>query len=63
MNEDLGLLCGPLAPFSKAQAKAVVDASSKKKRGEEVDWRKRRKQAMEQANLNLGPYQVEELVF
>lgn len=62
VNQDMEVLRGPLGPFARAHKKALVEASRGKKR-EEVDWRKRRKQAQEQAAINLGPYQVEELVF
>ncbi|KAI5123385.1 hypothetical protein M0805_006093 [Coniferiporia weirii] len=62
VNEDLETLRGPLTPFASAQVKALTEASGGKKTGE-TDWRRRRKNTQEQAAINLGPYQVEELVF
>lgn len=61
-NRDLEALRGPLRPFALAHKKTLADASGSRKK-DEVDWRKRRKQAQEQAAINLGPYQIEELVF
>ncbi|THH11741.1 hypothetical protein EW145_g480 [Phellinidium pouzarii] len=62
VSDVLESLRGPLAPFAKAQSKALADVRAGKRK-DEVDWRKRRKQTQEQTAINLGPYQVEELVF
>lgn len=61
-TDDLQSLCAPLAPFAKTHLKLLTDATKGRKK-DEVDWRKRRKQVQEQNAINLGPYQVEELVF
>ena len=63
LNLELQSLRGPVEPFARAQNRAIAEAANGGKKREEVDWRKRRKQAHEQAALSLGPYQVEELVF
>ncbi|KAL5527470.1 hypothetical protein ACEPAG_6261 [Sanghuangporus baumii] len=62
-NLELQSLRGPLEPFARAQNRAIAEAANGGKKREQVDWRKRRKEAHEQAALSLGPYQVEELVF
>ncbi|KAL5487970.1 hypothetical protein ACEPAI_6078 [Sanghuangporus weigelae] len=62
-NLELQSLRGPLEPFARAQNRAIAEAANGGKKHEQVDWRKRRKEAHEQAALSLGPYQVEELVF
>lgn len=63
MNEGLEPLRGPLMPFAKAHAKALVEGRGDRRKEPEVDWRRRRKQMQEQNELAIGPYQVEELVF
>jgi hypothetical protein len=62
--DELEQLRGPLEPFVKAQKKALADVASevKKEQAPQVDWRKRRKQAFARAALNVGLYQVEELI-
>lgn len=57
-------LRGPLEPFVKAQKKASVQANEvlKDRQGPQEDWRRKRKQAFAQASLNIGLYQVEELI-
>lgn len=56
-------LRGPLEGYSKAQIKAIREASEDKKNKQPVgDWRQRRKKMHEQAGLAIGLYQVEELV-
>lgn len=63
--DEVGLLRAPLEPFVKAQNKlALADVAGevKKDQASQVDWRKKRKQAFAQANLNVGMYQVEELI-
>ncbi|KAH8118420.1 hypothetical protein DFH11DRAFT_1839063 [Phellopilus nigrolimitatus] len=57
LSADLESLRGPLAPFAKAQMKALAEAGSGRTK-ESVDWRKRRRQAQEQSAINLGPYQA-----
>jgi len=60
------LLRGPLEPYAKAQAKAIREARDKvegvKPKQLQGDWRQRKKQIREQANLAVAVYQVEELV-
>lgn len=60
------LLRGALEPFAKAQAKAIREARDKaegiKPKQVQGDWRQRKKQTREQANLAVAVYQVEELV-
>lgn len=62
---EVGQLRGPLEPFVKAEKKLMVDAANeiqKDQHAPQVDWRKKRKQAFAQASLNVGLYQVEELI-
>ncbi|KAI0832732.1 hypothetical protein BC628DRAFT_1309590 [Trametes gibbosa] len=59
-------LCGPLAPFARAAAKAreageAKDGAKAADAGGR-DWRRKRKAAQEQAAVAVGLYQVEELV-
>lgn len=61
--DDLEQLRGPLEPFVKAHKKMVHEAAhGPEKPDPNVDWRKKRKQAHEQAAIAVGVYQVEELI-
>lgn len=63
--DEVGQLCAPLESFVKVQKKltlAEVAGEVKKDQISQVDWRKKRKQAFAQASLNVGMYQVEELM-
>ncbi len=62
-NRDLDKLRGPLEPFAKAHRKAQMEASGKHRHEPAGDWRQRRKQARDQAEVAIGLYQVEDLVF
>ncbi|KAH8096702.1 hypothetical protein BXZ70DRAFT_331420 [Cristinia sonorae] len=63
LNDEIEQLKGPLQPFVRAQAKAVSDAvNGPQKIDPKVDWRQRKKAMHEQASMNIGLYQVEELV-
>lgn len=58
--EELQSLHGPLRLFAKAQEKSV---SERQRRSVQLeDWRRRRKLAHERATMDVGLYQVEELV-
>lgn len=60
---EMEQLHGPLQPFAAAHARAVIEgAQGVPKVDTHVDWRRRKKRAHEQAEMNLGLYQVEELV-
>lgn len=61
--DDVDQLRGPLEPFLRAHAKAVHEATyGAQKPDLKVDWRRRRKEAHEQAGMAIGVYQLEELV-
>ena len=61
--DDAEHLRGPLEPFVKAHAKMVHEAAHGPDRPDpDVDWRRRRKEAHEQAAIAIGVYQVEELI-
>ena len=55
-------LRGPLEPFARAQMKALRESVEGKKDSGQVDWRKKRRAAHEQAGMNVGLYRLEELV-
>lgn len=59
--DEMEHIRGPLEPFARAQSKALKE-SAEGKRDAQVDWRKRRKAAHEQAGITVGIYQLEELV-
>ena len=62
-TDDVEQLRGPLEPFVRAHAKAVHEAAHGVQKPDlKVDWRKRRKEAHEQAGMTVGAYQIEELV-
>lgn len=62
-THEVGQLRGPLEPFVKAHRKMVHEAArGPNKPDSSVDWRKKRKEAHEQAAIAIGVYQVEELV-
>lgn len=62
-DDVLAPLRGPLEPFVRAHARAVHEAAhGAQKPDPRVDWRRRRKEAHEQAGMAVGVYQVEELV-
>lgn len=62
-TDDVEQLRGPLEPFVRAHAKAVHEAAHGVQKPDlKVDWRKRRKEAHEQAGITVGVYQIEELV-
>lgn len=61
MNDQIEQLRGPLAPFVKAQPKAIRDGSEGGQREPQTDWRRRKKQVHEQAGLAVGLYRLEEL--
>lgn len=63
LNQVLEQLRGPLLPYTRAHAKARADAKGDWQEKDTEDWRKRRRNMHEQNALNIGPYQVEELVF
>lgn len=54
-------LRGPLEPFARAQMKALRE-SVEGKRDNQVDWRRRKKAAHQQAAVAVGLYRLEELV-
>lgn len=54
-------LRGPLEPFARAQIKALHESVEGRK-DSQVDWRRRRKVAREQASMTVGLYRLEELV-
>jgi hypothetical protein len=63
--ETLARLHAPLAPFARAQARALRDGIPPGKSVaafKQGDWRQRRKAKHEQAALAIGLYQLEELV-
>ncbi|KAI0689236.1 hypothetical protein BC835DRAFT_264850 [Cytidiella melzeri] len=63
-TDDLELLRGPLEPFVNAHSKMVHEAAHGPEKPDLTgDWRKKRKEAHEQAAIAVGVYQVEELVF
>ena len=62
-TDDVEQLRGPLEPFVRAHAKAVHEAAhGAQKPDHKVDWRKRRKEAHEQAGIAVGVYQIDELL-
>ncbi|PSR73431.1 hypothetical protein PHLCEN_2v10723 [Hermanssonia centrifuga] len=62
-SDEVEQLRGPLMPFVKAHTKAVHEsAHGVQKPDLKVDWKRRRKQAHEQASIAVGVYQIEELV-
>ncbi|KAI0347456.1 hypothetical protein BDW22DRAFT_1351894 [Trametopsis cervina] len=62
-TDDLDQLRGPLEPFVKAHNQMLrLAAHGPEKPDLSVDWRKKRKEAHEQATIAVGVYQVEELI-
>lgn len=62
-TDEIEQLRGPLEPFVRAHAKAVHEAAHGAQKPDlKVDWRRRRKEAHEQAGMAVGVYQIEELV-
>ncbi|GJE84877.1 hypothetical protein PsYK624_009530 [Phanerochaete sordida] len=62
-TDDVEQLRGPLEPFVRAHSKAVHEAAHGVQKPDlKIDWRKRRKDAHEQAGMAVGVYQIEELV-
>lgn len=59
--DQMEQLRGPLEPFAKCQMKALKESVEGNK-DSQVDWRKRRKAAHEQAGVAVGLYRLEELV-
>ena len=56
-------LRGPLEPFVKEHARFVREAAHGPDAPDpSIDWRRRRKEAHEQAAITVGVYRVEELV-
>ncbi|KAF7965939.1 hypothetical protein HWV62_40764 [Athelia sp. TMB] len=58
---EMEQLRGPLEPFARAQMKALRESAEGKKDSSQVDWRKKRRAAHEQAGMNVGLYRLEEL--
>ncbi|KIP07738.1 hypothetical protein PHLGIDRAFT_127500 [Phlebiopsis gigantea 11061_1 CR5-6] len=62
-TDDVELLRGPLEPFVRAHTKTVHEAAHGAQKPDlKVDWRRRRKEAHEQAGMAVGVYQIEELL-
>ena len=62
-TDNVELLRGPLEPFVRAHAKTVHEAAHGVQKPDlKVDWRRRRKEAHEQAGMAVGVYQIEELL-
>ena len=62
-TDDVEQLLGPLEPFVRAHAKAIHEAAHGAQKPDlKIDWRRRRKEAHEQAGMAVGLYQIEELV-
>lgn len=59
--DQMEQLRGPLEPFARAQVKALRESVEGRK-DSQVDWRRRRKAAHEQAGVAVGSYRLEELV-
>jgi RecB family exonuclease len=61
----LAQLHAPLAPYARAQTRALREGNSTTKpapAAKQGDWRQRRKAKHEQAALAIGVYQLEELI-
>lgn len=62
-TDDVEQLRGPLESFVREHAKAVHEAAHGAQKPDlKVDWRRRRKEAHEQAGMAVGMYQIEELL-
>lgn len=70
-TEAIQPLCGALEEFSRAHKKALRDAAEKSASNakgpsagskHQADWRQQRKRARDLKGMNIGLYQVEELV-
>jgi len=62
--DQMEQLRGPLEPFARAQMKAVKESvkGDTGTKESQVDWRRKRKAAHEQAGMAVGLYRLEELV-
>ncbi|TFY67644.1 hypothetical protein EVJ58_g1487 [Rhodofomes roseus] len=59
---ELQSLKGPLSAFASAQSRSAFLHGPGRAKGESQDWRQRKKAQTEQREMNIGMYQMEELV-